>query len=181
MSDLHVTAGQPAATSTRSRTPVVRDALVVLGWFVVAGLVGGVLWWLLTDLPKVTKSGGRAVLDAEGLAGQVAIDGWFITIAAVGGLVSAIVLTAWRRRDPVATVLLVVLGAGLASFLMVRLGHLLGPGEEREALRSVPEGGSVRMQLQLHAPGAAWVWPAAAACGSLLWLWITTNPDDTPH
>ncbi len=64
----------------------------------------------------------------------------------------------------------------LAAWLMVRVGLALGPGEETAALRALPDGGEVPMQLKLHAPGVAWTWPIAATLGALLYLWIGPRP-----
>ena len=50
-------------------------------------------------------------------------------------------LLAWRRRDPVATVLLVTVAAVLAAYLMLTLGQALGPGDEVAALTKLPDGG----------------------------------------
>lgn len=154
------------------------DALVVAGYFVVAGLLGAVLWWLLTDLPHATKTADGVVLDPVQLTRQVSIDGWYFAIAAVGGVLGGAILTWWRSRDAVATVLLVVLGAGLAAYLMVRLGLLLGPDSPETVLEGRSAGATADVQLALSAPGMAWVWPLASALGSLVVLWGTPNRDE---
>jgi hypothetical protein len=160
---------------------VATDVLVVLVWFFVAGVVGALLWWAITPLPEVTKSAEGAVYDNGALVSRVAIDGWFFVIAAIGGLASGVLLLAWRGRRPVLMVLLVVLGAGLASWLMVRIGLLLGPGEETAALSGKPNGSKVPMQLDLHATGVAWLWPMGAALGALVQLWVLRkDPEDQP-
>ena len=56
-------------------------------------------------------------------------------IAAVGGLLSGVLLLIWRWRDPLLMVVLVALGGGLASWLMVHVGLALGPEDEVAALR----------------------------------------------
>ena len=92
-----------------SRTAdVLRDVGIVLGWFLVAGVLGALLWWKLVDLPQATRAQGSVVVESDQLGKEVNIDGWFFVIAAVGGLVSGVVLTLWRRRDP----LLVVVAGG---------------------------------------------------------------------
>jgi hypothetical protein len=171
----------PVSTGERSDArPVLLasavDALIVGAWFVVAGLVGAVVWWQQTPLPKVVRSGDGATLAPEELVKQVSTDGWFFVVAAVGGLLSGVILLAWRRRDPLLMVVLVVLGAGLASWLMVHVGLALGPDKELSALKGMPDGASVSMQLKLHAPGVAWIWPVGAALGALLHLWVLKKP-----
>ena len=135
------------------------------------------MWWQVTTLPKVTKAGDSASLAPAELVEQVQSDGWFFVVAAVGGLLSGVALLLWRRRDPVSMVVLVALGGGLASWLMIHVGLALGPGSVLEALRGLPEGAQVSTQLELHAPGVAWIWPVAAVLGALVELWILQMPD----
>ncbi len=158
--------------------PVLLDVLVVAVWFAVAGVLGAVLWWQLSDLPQVTKSGSSATLSPEELTKQVSADGWYFVIAAVGGLVSGIALLVWRRRDPLVMVVLVVLGAGLAAWLMLRVGLALGPEKEVTALKGAADGTQVSEQLRLRAPGIAWVWPLSASFGALVYLWVLRKPGD---
>lgn len=166
----------------QSRRPSLRagliDAAIVAVWFAVAGAVGALVWWQVTTLPQLTRSGDNASQAPDQLVGQVGIDGWFFVVAAVGGLLSGIILLAWRRRDPLLMVVLVALGGGLASWVMVRAGLALGPGPEIAALRELAEGGEVSMQLKLHATGMVWIWPVAAMMGVLLQLWVLTKPGD---
>jgi len=156
---------------------VLRDAGIVALWFVAVGVLGALAWWQLVDLPQATRQGGSVVVEADQLGKEVNIDGWFFVIAGVGGLVSGIALLAWRRRDPLLMVVLVVLGGGLASFVMVRLGRILGPASEVDVLRHRTEGAHALMRLQVHAPGVVWVWPVAAALGALVYLWVLKEPE----
>ncbi len=177
--DQQVPASVPP-TEERRRTlrAAVVDALVTVVWFTLSGLVGALVWWQVTTLPKVTKSGEDAAVAPQELLKQVGIDGWFFVIALAGGLLGGIVLLSWRHRDPLLMIVLVVLGAGLASVVMVQVGHLIGPQDELVALRSVPEGGTVLMQLELHARGILWTWPLAAALAGVVHLWVLNPGQD---
>ena len=161
------------------RATWVSDLLVAVAWFVVLGVLAGVLWWVLTPLPEATRVGNAASLDPEQLTGEVAADGWFAIIATVSGLLSGIALLAWRRRDPLLMVVLTVAGAGLASVLMVVVGRLLGPEDVVTALRALPEGGKASVPLKLHAQGVTVLLPAAAALGALVQLWVLRREDDS--
>jgi hypothetical protein len=173
-------ADQPVPRASRpGLSAAAVDAVITLVWFVVAGLVGAWLWTRVVTLPVVTKSGDSGTLSPLELTKQVGIDGWFFVIAAVAGLLSGALLVSWRRRDPLVMVVLVVLGAGLASWLMVHVGLALGPEKELTALRGVADGGHVKMQLKLQATGMAWVWPITAALGSLVHTWILSKPEPT--
>ena len=167
----------PGRSHRSSLRPAVVDAVVVLVWFAVAGVIGGVVWWQVTTLPELTRAGDSASQAPDQLANQVGIDGWFFVVALVGGLLSGILLLAWRRRDPLLMILLVALGGGLATWVTLRTGLALGPSPELAALRDLAEGDKVSMQLKLHAPGIALVWPIAALMGALLQLWVLAKPE----
>ena len=166
----------------RSRRPALLagaiDAGIVAVWFAVAGALGALVWWQVTTLPTLTRAGDSASQGSDQLVNQVGIDGWFFVVAAVGGLLSGIILLAWRRRDPLLMVVLVALGGALASWVMVRAGLELGPEPELTALRDLAEGDEVSMQLKLHAPGMTWIWPVAATLGALLQMWVLSKPGD---
>jgi hypothetical protein len=156
--------------------PALTDVVIFAAWFAAAGLVGGWVWAHVTPLPQVSKSGNNATVAADELVKQVGMDSWFFVIAVVGGLLSGLLLLAWRHRDPLLAIAMVALGGGLASWLMIQAGEALGPGAPIAALRTLPDGSHVSEQLRLHAHGVAWVWPIAAAFGALLYLWVLEKP-----
>ncbi len=180
MTDAPVSAPTPAPAA-RSGRALLRPALTDLGitavWFVVAGLLGAVVWWQVTPLPVATRTGDAASLNPDQLTKEVGIDGWFAVIALVAALVSGVVLMAWRRRDPLLMVVLIALGGGLAAYLMVTLGQALGPGDEVAALKKLPDGGTAPLQLALKAPGVALLWPIAALFGALVQVWVLRRPE----
>jgi hypothetical protein len=171
---------EPGSSRGSRLRSVLVDALVVAVWFTLAGILGAVTWWQLSDLPQVTKSGNAATLSPEELTTQVSADGWYFVIAAVGGVVSGITLLLWRRRDPLLMVVLVALGACLAAWLMLRIGLALGPDKEIGALKGTADGTHVSEQLKLRATGMAWIWPLAASFGALVYLWVLRKPGDDP-
>jgi hypothetical protein len=153
-----------------------RDAAVVLGWFVAAAVVGAVVWWQVTPLAEFTRTTSDAQMGEEQLGQQVASDGWFFAIAAAGGLLSGVALLGLRRRDPLAMVVLVTLGAGLASWLMLLLGHWLGPPAPAGALHHVAVGDTVPVQLETHTFGVMLMWPIAALVGTVGVLFGLDDP-----
>lgn len=172
---------RPAGPGTRAALrPTAIDTLVVAVWHVVAGLAGAVIWWQVVTLPKVTKSADGATLAPDQLVRQIDIDGWFFVIALLGGMLSGVILLAWRRRDPLLMVVLVVLGGALASWLMVHVGLALGPERELTALRDLPNGAQVSMRLKLHAGGMFWIWSIGAALGALVAVWVLRKNDTDP-
>lgn len=155
-----------------------RDLLVAGAWSVAAGVVGAMAWWLLVDLPEVTKYEGAIVLEPTELTREVGIDGWFAVIALVGGVLSGLVLSRLGRRDPLAMVVLATVGGVLSAFVMLTVGGWLGPDEHRAVLAPLPDGATTPMELAPHAPGVVWLWPAGAALGCLIRWWLTPAHGD---
>lgn len=175
-----MTSSPPAGTSSVSRDlrPVLVDAAVVAVWFLLAGVLTAVLWWQLVDLPEATRANGAVVVAADQIGKQVNIDGWYLVLSAAGGLLSGGLLVGTRRRDPLVMVVLVTLGGGLATLVARWLGGVLGPPSETTALRGRPDGAQALVQLHVHASGVLWVWPAAAALGAVVYLWVLAAPHD---
>lgn len=167
-----------------SGRPLVRDVGVVLAWFVALGLIGAVIWWQVTPLAEYTRTTDNAEMGEDQLGVQVAADGWFFVIATVGGVLSGITLLSLRRRDPVAMVVLVALGGGLATWLMLRAGLWLGPADPRDALPGAAVGTKVPLQLKPQASAVYFVWPIAALLGALGVIWglddRSRHDDDHP-
>lgn len=187
MSDLQTfedQAGELAAAPRRSRFRGVLTELAVVGlWFVVAGLVAGLVWWRITPLAEFTRTSNGLRMGEEQLGVQVSSDGWFAVIAMVGGALSGLLLAAWRRRDSVVTVLLLPIGAGIATGLMVLLGDLLGPADPRSvSTASLAVGDKVPLQLHVHAHGVLLIWPLAALLGAFVVLifLLPSSPRSVP-
>ncbi|MCW2785076.1 MAG: hypothetical protein JWP74_1593 [Marmoricola sp.] len=163
---------EPAPRNERFREPAI-DLSVVLAWFAVLAVVGAVVWWQVTPLAAFTRTKDNGTMDEAQLARQFGTDGWFVVVAAVGGLISGVALTIWRRRDPVWTVVLLVVGGALATLVMLELGLLLGPADPKNVLPTVAVGAKVPLQLKPSAHVVWLVWPGAAVLGSLVVLWAT--------
>ena len=152
-------------------SPVAADAAVVLGWFVVVGVIGALVWWQVTPLAEFTRTADNAQMGEDQLGRQVASDGWFFVIALVGGVLSGVALVLLRRRDPVATVVLVTLGGLLAAWLMRELGLWLGPADPQSVLPDVAVGHKVPLQLETSTTGVFLAWPIGALLGAVAVLW----------
>ncbi|HET7387984.1 MAG TPA: hypothetical protein VFJ19_15115 [Nocardioidaceae bacterium] len=154
-----------------SRGSAGRDAAAILGSFVVLGVVGAFVWWLLVD-PAVfteTKSGG-AMGEAQ-LAKRFATDGWYAVIGVIGGLIAGAGLAWWRARDPLFTSAMLVVGAVVAAAIMAWVGYLLGPGDTTAALAHAPVGAHVPVSLSVNAGPSFLSWPIGTLVGALVMLW----------
>lgn len=151
--------------------PALIDAAIVAWWFATLGLVGAIVWELVTPLAAFTRTADNGTMDEQELARQFGATGWFFVIAAVGGLVSGVLLLLWRSRGPVLMVLLVALGGALATLVMVQVGLALGPADPQQVLPRVDVGDKVPLQLKADAYGVYFTWSIAALVGALTVLW----------
>jgi hypothetical protein len=167
----------------QKKIALVQDGLmslsVVVAWFGIAALIGALIWWQVTPLAEFTRTADNAGMDEEQLAKQFSTDGWFFVIAAVGGLVSGLVLVLLRRRNPILMVLLVALGGAFATFVMLEFGLMLGPSDPTKVLPTTPVGGKVPLQLKPTAHGVWFVWSIAALAGGIVALWIAEAREDS--
>jgi len=147
--------------------PDLSDAVIVAWWFAVLGLIGAVVWELVTPLAEYTRTADNGTMGEEALAQQFSATGWFIVIAAVGGVLSGVVLLLWRRRNPVLVVVLVTLGGALATLVMTQLGLVLGPANPSDVLPTVELGDKVPLQLEVEGAGVYFTWSIAALAGAL--------------
>jgi hypothetical protein len=166
-----------------------RDVLVVLGVFLLAGLLGGALWAQVVSPAEFTKLAGGGSMGEDQLGRQFGADGWFVVIGAVAGLLLGVVLTWWRSRDPVLTTLLLVVGGTVAAAAMAALGHRLGPGSTSQALAAARIGAKVPERLDVGTgahTGLHWAtlpfylsWPVGALAGAVLVLFRDVRSGDS--
>jgi hypothetical protein len=198
-----VEASGPVEESGRSRARgarrgVAQDVLLALGAFLVLGLLGAVLWSQLVTPADYTKVSGGGGMGETDFGHQFSADGWFVVIGVLGGLLAGLVLTGWRRRDPLLVVGLLVVGSCLAAAVVAVLGHLLGPGDPGAALRAVGSGAKVpeRLDVGPQLPGQPHEsafpvylsWPVGALVGAMFVL-LSRGPSrdirdadrDEPH
>lgn len=154
------------------------DVVVVLGCYLLLGVVCGIVWWLLVNPALFTKVHGGGTMSELQLSKEFDGDGWYAVIAAVAGIISGLLLTWWRSRDYLLTTLLLVPGSALAATVMVVLGHFLGPGDPNAALAAVKVGQHVPDQISVAAWATYLVWPMGALVGSLGVLWSSTRASE---
>ena len=161
------------------RTPALgRDVVVVLGVLLVAGVLGGVLWWLLWDPASYLKTVDGGVMGENDLSRRFAADGLYAVIAGVAGLLCGLGLTWWRSRDPLWTSVALVVGSVLAAVAMALTGRLLGPGDPGAALAAAKVGARVPERLDVDAFTVYLAWPVAVLAGALVVL-LGTAPVST--
>jgi hypothetical protein len=135
----------------------VRQAVVILVLFAVAGLLCGWLWYHLWDVPHGVVSGGQWFTSEAGLRADFAGVAWYVSIAVLAGLVLG-VLSAWLlARSELVTLAAVVTGSLVAGYLMLRLGQHLSPSDPHELAKTAADGTRLRGALRVDP------WPPRAA------------------
>ena len=163
---------------TSSSRGLLADAAAVLGVLLLLGLVAGVVWPQLVDPVVFTRTADDVASGEVALAEQFDADGWYVVLAAVAGVVAGVVLTLWRDRDPVATVVLLLLGSCVAAWVMQQVGTALGPPDAREALRDAAVGTTAPDRTTVRATAAYAVWPMATSLGAVAVLWTRRASHD---
>ena len=158
-----------ALTSAASRS---RSGPALIGGvaFLLAGVLGAVIWRLVVDLPTYVRTADNGNMDAVELSTSVAIDGWYVVIGAVLATLLGIGLMTWLSRRPRTVVLVAAVGGLAAGWLMSWLGELLGPGPVEPRLSAARIGEHVAVQLVPNTPALFLVWPLAGLAGVLLVL-----------
>ena len=109
------------------RVRALRQVLLVLVVFAVAGALAGVVWeWLWTP-PTGVALDEQFLLDGDGLRGEFSGTGLYVVVAAVAGLLLGVLVAVLSDRDELVTLVVVAVGSVLAGWLMLRTGVALGP------------------------------------------------------
>ncbi|KQY64001.1 MULTISPECIES: hypothetical protein [unclassified Nocardioides] len=144
------------------RKALIRDALVIVAVFVVAGAVGGWFWHhLWAPAPKgFALEGVPHFEDDADFRGT----GLYVAIAAGLGLVIGIVVSFVFERDELVTLGSVVVGALLGGVVLLAVGQALGPDSAIEAAKHTKDWDPVTGDLH-----ASWL-PVLVSCpgGALL-------------
>jgi hypothetical protein len=136
-----------------------RTGLAVIGGSLVAALLVGILWRVITPLPHlVTRTDGVYLAGGEPEV-AVAADGWFAICSATAGLIGALVVFARMRRARLGPLLGLAIGGLAGSVVAWRLGVQLGPGSLRDTVKGLAPGTEFDGPLKLSARGVLFAWP----------------------
>lgn len=144
--------GLTAARVSR-RSLLWAGAIVVV--LVAAGVVGGLVWRALVDVPAGIVVNHHWYPDPWDLGQRAsfAATGWYVVVAIVAGLVIGL-LAAWFSRAPeIVTLVAVVVGSLLAAWLILVVGLHGAPPDPQGAAAHAADG--TRLSGTISRPGAA--------------------------
>lgn len=147
--------------------------LLVAGWHLGAGVLVGVLWWLVAPTVVCTSVGGDCLYESfEGGLFFIA-EGRFAVLAAACGVVAALLVR--RRLSPIGWPVVVALAVGgaVGSLVAWRVGVWLGPEESAGLTMAV--GALAEEPLRLRSGGLLLVWSITSVIVALLMLLAETE------
>ncbi|GAW51423.1 MULTISPECIES: hypothetical protein [unclassified Nocardioides] len=118
------------------------------------GALGAVVWnWVWTPPVGVVSDHQWLAEDEAGLRGQFSSTGWFVVVAGVAGLLGGALVALLLDRVPLLTLVAVVVGSVIATWLMIEVGSALGPPDPRHLALTAEEG--THLPADLTVSGAA--------------------------
>jgi hypothetical protein len=158
----------PDRLTATSWGPVLRTVVVSVVVLVAAGAVAGVVWaWLWTP-PSGVVVDHRWVQDETGLRGDFSATGSYVAVAAVTGLLVAVLLAVLFDRAEVATLLAVLAGSVLAGWVMYRVGLALSPADPRTLADSAKDGTRLPGRLAVDGGSPFRAFPGGAMLGLVI-------------
>ena len=140
-----------------------RDFLLIAGYAVFLGPVAGLIWWQVA--PKQTQQSMTLLLNGSAAPFHLTIDAdvWFLLVAALAGLVTALVVALLRAAGPGAVAGLAI-GSAAAGVVADRVGYLAERGHTLAAMKAagVAPGAIDLLDFKVRALGVIVAWPMAA-------------------
>ena len=178
-------AGSPGTPDTllerpaRRLPPLVRDVLVHVVTAVLLGLLAGVVWNWVVDLPGWLLDGqGNATISEHGRTQEFTADYWFSIIGLVVGLVQGIWAWTWFHRRGWFAVVVAVAAAAVAALVAWQTGQAMGPSGFDERLTNGQAGDLVLIDFELRATAALAMWPLGAVIPIMIASAFMPEPDD---
>jgi hypothetical protein len=147
----------------------VLQLVLTLVVFAALGALAGVVWFWVWTPPVGLVVDHRWVAGNEAaLTAQFSGTGWFVVVATIAGLLGGVLVALLLDRLPLLTLLAVILGSALATWVMLHVGAALGPADPVRLAQTAKEGIHLpgRLEVSRRSPWIAL--PAGALIGLTL-------------
>lgn len=144
----------------------VRRAAAVVGLFLVAGALAGVVWELLWTPPSGIVLEGQFSLTSSGMTQTFGGTALYALIGGLGGLVLGAAAALRADGAELLTLAAVAVGALLAVPVMALVGVTLGPPDADEAARGQEDYTLLQQDLRVEGAGAYLAFPSGALLGA---------------
>jgi hypothetical protein len=156
------------------RVSALRQVLLVLVGFAVAGALAGIVWeWVWTP-PTGVALGQEFVLDGGGLRSEFSGTALYVLVATLTGLLLGVLVSVLAERHELLTLVAVFVGAVLAGWLMLRVGTALGPPDPEALARTAEDYAPIQDELRVSGRSPFVAFPAGALVG-LIAVFIGLN------
>lgn len=159
--------------------PALTQAAIVLLVFLGAGALAGAVWeWLWTP-PVGVVIDGEWLMGLSALRSEFSATGLYVVVASVAGLVTGALCGLLLDRTELVTLAAGLAGAALAGWVMVQVGHALGPADPRELARTAADRTRLPSELRITGASPYIAFPAGATLGlAVLFLGLTKRHGD---
>jgi hypothetical protein len=147
----------------------VLQLVLALVAFAALGALAAVVWnWVWTPAVGVVVEHKLVAENEAALTAQFSSTGWFVIVATVAGLLGGVLVALFLDRVPLLTLLAVVVGSALATWVMLQMGAALGPPDPAELARTAKEGSHLPAKLEISRRSPWIALPAGALVGLTL-------------
>jgi hypothetical protein len=155
----------PHGVRHASRWWLLRDVAIVLAVFAVVGALAGVWWELWWTPPSGVVLEGAWYPDDDGVRELFSATGLFVVVALTCGVLAGAACAWYVDRAEVLTMLAVLAGSVLATWLMLQVGQALAPPDPALAARTAVDLTELPGTLEISGDGALVSFPAGALTG----------------
>jgi hypothetical protein len=156
---------EPRKTRAGRLVPVIVQAGLVLAVCAVAGALAGVVWeWWWTP-PVGVVVDHEWLLGLAGLQAEFSATGLYVVVASVAGLLVGALCGLFLDRSELVTLAAVLIGAALAGWVMVQVGHAVGPPDPRPLAETARNGTRLPSDLRITGTSPYVAFPAGATLG----------------
>ena len=145
-----------------------RQVLLVVVGFAVAGALAGVVWEWVWAPPSGVALGGEFLLDGDGLRSEFSGTALYVVVATLAGLLLGVLVAVLSDRHELLTLVAVAVGSVLAGWLMLQVGTALGPPDPGPLASTAEDYTPLVDELRVSGRSPYIAFPAGALVGLIV-------------